>query len=206
MDLMVASRNPGKLKEVESFFCDRGIGDLTLRMLPDEFPEIEEDAATFAGNAIKKAVVAAITTRRWCLADDSGLEVDALDGAPGVRSARYAGASRDDEANNRKLLRELSDCQRRTARFRCVLALSAPSGKAQIVEGECAGYIAVAPCGDQGFGYDPLFIPEGYDRTMAELGYPVKNRISHRAGALRQAVERWRSILKLQPPDWPARA
>ncbi len=206
MDLMVASRNPGKLQEIESFFSESGSHDLTLQMLPEEFPEIEEDAATFAGNAIKKAVVAAITTRRWCLADDSGLEVDALDGAPGVRSARYAGEPGNDAANNRKLLQALHDCTQRSACFRCVLAISAPSGKAQIVEGKCAGSIAVTPRGDQGFGYDPLFIPEGYDHTLAELGPPVKNRISHRAVALRQAVERWGAILTSQPSDWPARA
>ncbi len=205
MELMIATRNPGKRAEIDALLADSGIHCADLSMIPTEVPTIEEDATTFVGNAIKKAVVTAITTRRWCLADDSGLEVDALNGAPGVHSARYAGEPSDDHANNRKLQQALNGYNQRSARFRCVLALSAPSGKAQIVEGICEGYIAIEPRGDQGFGYDPLFIPEGYIQTMAELGPSVKQRISHRAAALRLALERWKPILVKQPNNWPAR-
>ncbi len=205
MELIIATRNPGKRAEIDALLADGGIHCADLSMIPTEVPTIEEDATTFAGNAIKKAVVTAITTRRWCLADDSGLEVDALNGAPGVHSARYAGEPSDDHANNRKLQQALNGCNQRSARFRCVLALSAPCGKAQIVEGICEGYIAIEPRGDQGFGYDPLFIPEGYIHTMAELGPSVKQSISHRAAALRLALERWKTILEKQPTNWPAR-
>lgn len=205
MDLIIATRNAGKRAEIEALLADRDIRCLDLSILPSELPPIEEDATSFAGNAIKKAVVTAIATGRWCLADDSGLEVDALGGEPGVRSARYAGEPSDDQANNRKLQQALIGCNQRAARFRCVLALSSPRGKAQIVEGVCDGYIAMEPCGHHGFGYDPLFIPEGYAQTLAEMGDTVKNRISHRAMALRLAIERWKTILTQQPPDWPAR-
>ncbi len=144
---------------------------------------------------MKKAVIIAMRANRWALADDSGLEVDALDGAPGVYSSRYAGESADDDANNEKLLRALRDMPVRDARFRCVLALSSPAGRAQIVEGKCRGRIAIEKRGRNGFGYDPLFIPEGYEQTLAELGPDVKNSVSHRAAALREALARWSAIL-----------
>ncbi len=205
MELIIATRNAGKRAEFETLLADSGIRCTDLSMLSTGIPAIDEDATSFAGNAIKKAVITAIATRRWCLADDSGLEVEALDGAPGVHSARYAGEPCDDQANNRKLRQALKGCNQRTARFLCVLALSSPSGKAQIVEGVCDGHIAAEPRGKHGFGYDPLFIPENYTQTMAELGDSVKNSISHRAAALRLAIERWKVVLTTLPPNWPAR-
>jgi XTP/dITP diphosphohydrolase len=155
-------------------------------------PPVEENADTFAGNALRKAraLRALAPADAWVLADDSGLEVEALDGAPGVRSARYAGPGADDAANNAKLLHELAAVpeSRRGARFVCVLALLAPDGSERLFEGACAGRIGAAPAGAGGFGYDPLFIPEGYAQTFAELGAEVKNRLSHRARAREQLL------------------
>jgi len=160
----------------------------------DEFPdlpEVEEDLDTFKGNAAKKAETQAGLTGLWVLADDSGLEVDALDGEPGVYSARYAGEPADYAANNRKLLAELDGVDDRAARFRCVIALAHPGIETQTVEGRCEGRIGFSPRGDNGFGYDPLFIPDGYDSTFAELDAEVKNSISHRAMALKAARLAW---------------
>ncbi len=204
MDLLIATRNPGKLAEIRALFSPAGISCIDLAAV-GELPPIVEDAADFAGNAVKKAVMTAMLTRRWTLADDSGLEVVALGGAPGVHSARYAGEHGDDLANNLKLLKALAGVGERSACFRCVLALAAPSGHTQIVEGRCNGRIAFEMGGSHGFGYDPLFIPNGFDQTLAELGALVKQRISHRAVALGLAIERWGAMLAQAPPDWPAR-
>ncbi len=196
--LLVATRNTHKTAEIRQIlganFCVRGLSDF-----PDA-PAVLEDAATFAGNATKKAESMA----RWLsanhsgdrfhiLADDSGLEVDALGGAPGVHSARFVAedigghSNSPDSANNAKLLRLLEGIapEKRTARFRCVLAL-APSGggPTSLFEGSCEGRIALAPSGSGGFGYDPLFVPDGHDRSLAALGKDVKNKLSHRARAL----------------------
>jgi XTP/dITP diphosphohydrolase len=155
-------------------------------------PPVDENADTFAGNALLKAraLRALAPADAWVLADDSGLEVDALDGAPGVRSARYAGPNAGDAANNAKLLRELAAVpeSRRGARFVCVLALLAPDGSEHLFEGVCNGRIGAVPAGASGFGYDPLFIPNGYAQTFAELGAEVKNRLSHRARAREQLL------------------
>jgi XTP/dITP diphosphohydrolase len=191
MRLLIATRNRHKVEEIRSILGN-GIEYLSLADFPDA-PEVHEDADTFEGNARKKAIEIARwladrnrPERAFVLADDSGLEVDALGGAPGVLSARYAGKQADYAANNRKLLAELESIPpgRRTARFRCVIALARPGGEVVTAEGACEGRIIAAPRGRQGFGYDPLFVPEGYDRTFAELGADVKDKISHRARAL----------------------
>jgi XTP/dITP diphosphohydrolase len=131
----------------------------------------------------------------WALADDSGLVVDALNGEPGIYSARYAGEPVSYEANNRKLLSRLASSRNRRARFRCAIALSDPTGRCRAVEGECEGTITRHPRGDSGFGYDPVFVPDGYCLTFAELDGETKNRISHRAVALARAREAWIDIL-----------
>lgn len=223
--LVVATRNGHKVGEIRAFLGDR-FRFQTLKDYPDA-PNVAEDAPTFAGNATLKAVglarwlaksgpISGPGVQAWVLADDSGLEVDALGGAPGVYSARFAamdsagsGNSPDIE-NNRKLLRLLQDVppSRRSARFRCVIALTplpAPScGGAspgsghhdlelhtQIFQGTCEGWIGFEPRGEAGFGYDPLFTPEGFAQTFAELGEGTKNRISHRSKALSELVSRF---------------
>jgi XTP/dITP diphosphohydrolase len=200
MNLLIATRNPGKLKEIRAIF---DLPFVKLLSLDDvgEMPEVIEDRNTFEANAVKKAVTLALASGMWTLADDSGLEVDALDGAPGVYSARYAGEPADHAANNRKLLAELTGKPDRAARFRCVIALANPRGRSQFVEGACEGTIAEALCGDHGFGYDPLFIPKGYDKTFGELDADVKNRISHRAVALAKAIDTWIDLLTDPPPS-----
>jgi XTP/dITP diphosphohydrolase len=152
---------------------------------------VVEDGDTFAANAAKKAETIAQLTGLPCLADDSGLVVDALQGAPGVQSARYAGIQGDDAANNARLLRELTGVPdaRRQAAFCCVMALCRPGEGTTLFEGRVTGCILLAPRGDGGFGYDPLFLVDGCDRTMAELPLTQKNLISHRGQALRQMVE-----------------
>ncbi|HET7625623.1 MAG TPA: non-canonical purine NTP pyrophosphatase [Verrucomicrobiae bacterium] len=230
--LVIATRNSHKAGEIQTIL-GKGFQCRTLRDFPDA-PEVIEDAATFAGNATKKAVELA----RWLgseisnfkssisgafvLADDSGLEVDALNGAPGVFSARFAamdsGAMENstDAANNAKLLRLLENVplEKRTARFRCVLALAPLEFKNQnseieisspvcyadelelrteIFDGACEGRIEFAPRGQGGFGYDPLFVPVGFEKSFAELGDEIKNRLSHRAKALEKLKARFNS-------------
>jgi XTP/dITP diphosphohydrolase len=146
------------------------------------------------GNAEKKAIEIAQAVGCWSLADDSGLEVTALNGAPGVYSARYAGDECSYNLNNEKLLTELQGVEDRSARFRTVIALSDPEGNVQTLEGICPGHIIVERRGTNGFGYDPLFIPDGYTETFAELDVAVKNRISHRARALQKAAIEWADL------------
>jgi len=218
MTLLIASRNAHKVAEIRAVLGDK-FGYRTLKDFPAA-PPVIEDAATFAGNAAKKAIALA----RWLgangqagpadqdlqvLADDSGLEVDALGGKPGVHSARFAAVDTGqagnsaDADNNAKLLRLLESvpAAQRTARFRCVLALTPVIGESvesaspvcyadehelltKLFEGACEGAIGFAPRGQGGFGYDPLFVPEGFEQSFAELGEEVKNRLSHRARAL----------------------
>ncbi len=194
MPLLIATRNRHKLEEIRAILSLPG---LTLVGADDRpgLPEVEEDAGTFEGNARKKAQTLAQAGGCWTLADDSGLEVAALNGAPGVYSARYAGPEADTAANNAKLLQALSGVADRRACFRCVLALAAPDGRVWTVEGRCAGRILEAPRGREGFGYDPLFMPDAYVQTFAELGAAEKNTISHRAVALRHAVAAWGAML-----------
>ena len=209
--LLIATRNAHKAGEIQAilgadFRC------LTLKEFPDA-PPVAEDAETFAGNATKKAVELAKwlmekhptsniqhPTPNFVLADDSGLEVDALNGAPGVHSARFAALDKTENShdadNNAKLLRLLKDVplEKRTARFRCVIALVGinphPQSAIRNFDGACEGKILFAPRGQNGFGYDPLFVPDGFEQTFAELGDDVKNRLSHRAKAL-EKLRRW---------------
>jgi len=159
-----------------------------LRSLADfpGAPEVEETGTTFRENAELKATALADHLDRWVLADDSGLEVDALDGAPGVLSARYAGRHGDDEANNRKLLEAIRDRPEaeRTARFRCAIALARPGRVLLTVEGKCEGLVAFEPRGGEGFGYDPVFIYPPAGKTFGELDPVLKNQVSHRGAAL----------------------
>jgi XTP/dITP diphosphohydrolase len=183
--LLIASRNQKKKKELQQILSDLNFELLSLDDLPP-LPEVEEDGTTFAENAIKKAVTVCRQTGLLTLADDSGLVVDALQGAPGVFSARYSGPGADDEKNNQKLLlamREVPDIGR-TARFVCVIALALPDGRVETVEGTCEGRIDHILRGSEGFGYDPMFIPEGFKVSFAQLEPPVKNTISHRGKAL----------------------
>jgi XTP/dITP diphosphohydrolase len=188
--IIIATGNAGKVKEFRDMFSDMGL-DCSVASLADCFnplPDIEESGATFYENAKLKADwVYRRVAGVWALADDSGLEVDALDGAPGVLSARYGGEGTNAARNNVKLLNELRGVpeRKRTARFKCVLVLRMGIDKYLSAEGVCEGRIANKPVGDNGFGYDPLFIPDGFDRTMAQLEPEEKNRVSHRGTALR---------------------
>lgn len=190
--LLLATRNTGKIRELRELFAD--LPDLRLVTLDDvpAVAEVHEDGVTFDDNARKKAMEYALATGHMCLSDDSGLEVDALGGAPGVHSARYAGLQGDDEANNRKLLSELAQVpsESRTARYRVVLALADPNGPlashCHTEIGACEGRIRDKPTGDGGFGYDPYFEPTGFTRTMAELAPSEKHAISHRGLASRK--------------------
>lgn len=189
MELLVATRNHGKLKEIRALLASLSITVCGLADFPD-LPEIVEDGLTFAANAEKKAATIARLTGRLTLADDSGLEVAALGGEPGVHSARYAGADADDVANNRKLLVEMAAIPptQRAAAFVCVMALCAPDGSCRTFSGRLEGEIISEARGTEGFGYDPLFVVAGQQRTLAEIPLDEKNRISHRAQALAQVV------------------
>jgi XTP/dITP diphosphohydrolase len=185
--VVLASRNRGKLREIVPLLAGLNLELVTVdEIAPD--CELREDAATFEDNALAKARQAAQATGLAAIADDSGLEVDALDGAPGVYSARYAGTPSDDARNNAKLLAALRDvpAARRTARFRCVATFVDPASGVELARsGACEGEILAAPRGDLGFGYDPLFLVPALGRTMAELPLDEKNGLSHRAAAFR---------------------
>lgn len=189
MKIVLATRNQGKIEEIRSLLKgEEGRGSIEICSLKDypDLPEIAEDGATFSENARKKALTVAQLTGQIAVADDSGLEVDALGGAPGVYSARFAGDGASDSANIKKLLASLRDIplDKRGARFACVIALATPEGEVSLVDGECRGMIAMEERGTAGFGYDPLFIAPDYGKTFAELGSEIKNKISHRARAL----------------------
>ena len=183
--LLLATRNEGKKMELQEMLNDIGISVINLHDIPP-LPEVVEDGKTFKENAEKKAYETAKATGYWCLADDSGLVVDALNGQPGIYSARFAGPEASDENNNHKLLDLMKgiDESKRTARFVCCMALSTPEGETLVVEAYCEGIILRQPVGEQGFGYDPLFMPQGYNQSMAQLSHQEKNLISHRGKAL----------------------
>lgn len=187
MTIILASGNEHKLREVREILAPEGIEVLGAADVGG-FPEVVEDRETFEGNAVKKAEECARAVGRTVLADDSGLAVAALDGAPGVWSARYAGEHGNHTANIARVLAELAGARDRSARFVCVLALATPAGVVGTVEGEVRGTLALEPRGSRGFGYDPIFIPEGHDRTFAQLPADVKNHLSHRGDALRKLV------------------
>jgi XTP/dITP diphosphohydrolase len=198
----MASRNPGKMRELAALLADSGVRLLSLADFP-LLPEIPEEGTSFAENAATKAMAVARLTGYPALADDSGLMVDALNGAPGVFSARYAQDRTTprpptDADNWGKLLDELKDVPwgERGARFVCELALAWPDGRLLTARGECAGVIAFEPQGETGFGYDPVFWVPEYGATMAQLGPEIKNKISHRARALAAFKKLLRSWLK----------
>ncbi len=202
MELLVATGNAHKVAELRSMLEPLGITVVT----PDDIgglPEVVEDGATFAENAVKKAAGAALHTKRWCLADDSGIAVEHLNGAPGVHSARYAGTHGDDAGNNAKLLAELAGVpdDQRTAKFVCALALVDADGNAlAVIEGETHGRILESPIGENGFGYDPLFLftepdlPQS-NRGFATLSSAEKNAISHRGRALHDLAQQLRQLV-----------
>jgi len=191
MRLLVATMNEGKLREYQRLLAE--VPDLELETMAslNTRVDVTEDRDTFMGNARKKASEIAAVAGLACLADDSGLEVDALGGRPGVFSARYAGEGATDARNNEKLLealRAVPDAER-GARFRCaIVVVDAQGRELAAVDGACEGRIGHAPRGTHGFGYDPLFIPAGYEQTMAELAHETKNEISHRAEAAAKLV------------------
>lgn len=178
MKLFVATHNQHKIREISQILPG-------FEIVPDDPEGVEENAPDFAGNAlIKVRAIAEKHKGEWCMADDSGLEVKALGGAPGVHSARYAGEPCNTPANNALLLNNLEGVKDRAARFTCCCALVDPSGEELVVHGHCPGHIAEKAAGVEGFGYDPLFIPNGYDKSFAELSAEEKNAISHRGRAL----------------------
>lgn len=191
-EIIVATKNEGKIKEMKAIFANKDVQVKSLLDYPS-IPDIEETGETFAENAKIKAQAIANVFQRPVIADDSGLIVDALDGAPGVYSARYAGEEKNDEKNNEKLLRELQNVseQERTARFYCALCVAFPDGKSYIFEGSCEGMIAKEPKGENGFGYDPIFYIPHLKKTMAQLSQEEKNQLSHRAKAIEKLVQSW---------------
>jgi XTP/dITP diphosphohydrolase len=184
----LATRNPGKVREILDL-----LRDLPLRVYAlDAFPQIQdlpEDGLTYTENAISKALTVARLTRRVTVADDSGIEIDALQGAPGPQSRRFLGEQATDTQRNTGILKLMADVSApaRTARYRAVVAVATAEGTVRTFEGTCEGELATAPRGAHGFGYDPIFVVPGYGKTMAQLPPEVKNRISHRARALSAA-------------------
>ncbi len=211
--LVIATRNKNKLKEFREILKDLQIQILSL----DDFgpiPEAVEDGETFDDNAYKKAILTANILGLPAIADDSGLVVEALGGAPGVRSARYASEDATDEDNLQKLLAELKGVENRKAHFECVLSIAVPSGPALTYEGSCEGIILDEKRGESGFGYDPVFYYEEYAKTFAELTMQEKNNVSHRGKALAQVkgevlqIKKWleQRLLEEKPekPDHSA--
>lgn len=202
MKLVLATRNLGKVKELTAMISaerrHKDVQILSLQDFPDA-PDVVEDGDTYQANASKKATVIADFTGLRTLADDAGLEVNALNGAPGIHSKRWAGDDVTDAVRIQKLLETIEGVSDRGARFVAAIAIAEPinpqkppslqSDRVQVVIGKCEGHIINEPVGDSGFGYDPIFVPVGYDKTYAELGEEVKNRISHRSKALRSALK-----------------
>jgi XTP/dITP diphosphohydrolase len=190
--LAIASRNPHKLRELGRICADWPVEWITVENHdPSSFPDVEETGATYLDNALLKATRVAEALDVPAIADDSGIEVDALGGGPGHRSARYAGDRATDEQNLDALLRALRGVPAggRTARYRCVAAIAWPDGRTSHAEGICEGTIVARKRGARGFGYDPVFVPAGWDETMAELTHEQKDRISHRGRAFRALAE-----------------
>lgn len=187
-EILIATKNIGKVLELEKLLEDSAFNLRSLNEFPD-VADVKETGATFAENAVLKAREYSRKTNLWALADDSGLEVEVLDGAPGVFSARYAGENASDAEKIGKLLNELQEKDNRSARFVCVMALANETGEIiHLAEGICNGKIALSASGTNGFGYDPIFIPEGFTQTFGELSADVKREISHRARAIRKII------------------
>lgn len=193
--IVLATRNQGKVKELQEFLKDFPV---EIKSLADfgPIPEAVEDGETFDDNAYKKAHFTAKILGLPCIADDSGLVVDALDGAPGVYSARYAGEKATDDENIDKLLAALEGKANRKAAFECVISIAVPSGPALTYEGRCEGEITTERRGSDGFGYDPVFFYPPFGRTFAEASVEEKNKVSHRGNALAQMAEEFDKILK----------
>ena len=186
--IIAATSNSHKVREFQEILGPFGYHVLSAKEAGG-MPDVVEDADTFLGNATKKAVETARALGQMVVADDSGLEVLALNGEPGVFSSRYAGEGGNDGRNLAKLLNKLPGIEDRRARFVCVIAVATPDGLVGTAEGQVTGRIALAPAGNGGFGYDPGFIPDGFDQTFGELPPEVKNRLSHRANALQNAIQ-----------------
>ncbi len=186
-EILLATRNTHKTREIQEILRDL---DLKILNLDDvgQFPEVVEDGHSFEENAIKKAMTIAKASGIISMADDSGLVVDCLDGRPGVYSARFAGPEATDEENNDRLLMLMDgvEPESRQARFVCCIAVCTPEGKCEVVKGSCEGHISMQASGSGGFGYDPLFFPEHFVQSFAELSPEDKNAISHRGQALKQ--------------------
>ena len=192
-ELIFASHNAGKIKEIREMIEPLGIELKTYKDI--DIPDVEETGTTFAENSLLKSSKIAEITGIACIADDSGLCVDALNGAPGVYSARYA-PDRDFDKGMEKLLAEIAKSRNldRSAHFSCVISLAYPDGKYELFEGRINGKIAEQKQGTGGFGYDPIFIPEGYDKSFAELGNEIKNKISHRGRAMQKLSQYLRNL------------
>ncbi len=196
--IIAASKNAHKIAEIEAITAKHGLRVISRDEAGVPPFEVEEDGDTFEANSLKKAAAIFEVTGKMTIADDSGLMVDYLDGAPGIYSARFGGEEADDAKNNAKLLALMEGVpyEERTATFVSVITMLFPEGEPIVARGEVKGHLLTAPRGENGFGYDPLFVPVGYDRTFAEMGAEEKNGISHRARALeeldRQLQERRR--------------
>ena len=193
MEIILATHNEGKLREIRDLLNGLDIEILSLKDIP-QAPVIQETGSSFRENALLKAETIASFTNKLTIADDSGLEVDALDGKPGIYSARFAGENAKDDENNQELLNRMRGVpiEKRGAVFKCAIAIVDPEGKEEIVEGKCSGIIQFEEKGTFGFGYDPLFFVPEYGKTFAELTPEMKNTISHRA----QAIKKLREVLK----------
>ena len=190
--VVLATRNPHKVGELRRILADVGVSGIDLVSLADlsDVPDVAETGQTFAENAVLKATAVAVATKLCAIADDSGLSVDALGGMPGVLSARWAGRHGDDTANLALVLGQLADVpdDRRTAAFVCAASMALPTGSVVVEEGQVRGRLATEPRGTNGFGYDPIFVPDGDTRTMAELPPGDKDAISHRGRAFRALI------------------
>ena len=196
--LVCASANEGKVAEIRRLVAP----DAELLPRPADVPDIAETAPTLEGNALIKANAIAVHTGEWAIADDTGLEVDALGGEPGVHSARFAGPEATDSENRTLLLERMATITDRNATFRTVIAVMSPTGEFHVLNGECHGYIADTERGDNGFGYDPVFVPyEGDGRTFAEMSPAEKDALSHRARALEQLPRLLARIDGANPPS-----
>lgn len=192
--IVLATRNKGKTSEIRSMLADYPVELLNLEDF-GPIPEVVEDGETFDDNAYKKSSFTARVLGYPTIADDSGLVVEALNGAPGVYSARYAGENATDEENNLKLLSEMTGETNRKAAFECVISIAIPTGPALTYEGRCEGTIAEKASGSNGFGYDPLFVSAGFDKSFAELAQEEKNSVSHRGKALKEMAKEFDKVL-----------
>lgn len=197
-EVIVATSNKGKIQEIREILSSLSLKLVSMGDFFQTSVEIDETGSTFTENALIKADWVFEKSGLWALADDSGLEVDCLNGKPGVYSARFAGENAGPTDNNRKLLEQMQNvpAENRTARFRCVMILKTGPNSYLQSEGVCEGRIGFEPVGTQGFGYDPLFIPDGFDRTFAQLSSFEKHQLSHRGKALKILMEKLNAILR----------